>query len=351
MNDMINLRSDTCTLPTDEMRQAMLKSNVGDDTYEEDPTVKELESIAAEIIGKEDALFVSSGTMGNLIALMTHCNAGEEVILEAESHIYYYEVGGMSRVAGLIPRLIKGKNGIMDPDDIKEALRGDNIHYPKTGLICLESSHNRGGGTVVPLDYMDRTMELANEYNLKVHLDGARIFNAAAHLGVDPKVIASKVDSVMFCLSKGLSAPVGSMLCGTKDFILRARKIRKLLGGGLRQSGVIAAPGVVALKTMIPRLTEDNKNAYKLAEGLLNIPGISIDLDTVQTNIVVFNTSNLKVPAKQFSNKLFEQYNIKASTRPPYQVRMVANRHISEKDVGYVIQSVKELSNHLLERL
>lgn len=349
MNNIINLRSDTCTLPTDEMRQAMAMSVVGDDTYDEDPTVKRLESLAADILGKEDSLFVSSGTMGNLISLMTHCSAGQEVILEAESHIYYYEVGGMSRVGGLMPRLVAGKNGIMDPDDIKKALREYNLHYPTTGLICLESSHNRGGGTVVPLEYMERTLDLAREQGLPVHLDGARIFNASFYLGVDPKVIASKVDSVMFCLSKGLSAPVGSMLCGTKDFIKGARKIRKLLGGGLRQSGVIAAPGVVALETMIPRLVEDNNNAQRLAEGLMRIPGILIDMSTVQTNMVVFDVSGLGSTAKEFSSKLYEQYRIKSSTRPPYRIRMVTNRHISLQDIDYTIQSVAELAKKNLE--
>lgn len=351
MQRILNLQSDTCTLPTEEMRQAMYESKVGDDVEESDPTVKELEALAAGIVGKEDSLFVSSGTMGNLLALMTHCSPGHEVILEAESHIYYYEVGGISRIAGLVPRLVQGRDGIMAPEDIVGALREENLHYPDTGLICLENSHNRGGGTVIPLKTLSAISDIAKARGLPLHLDGARVFNAALGLNVDPKEITSKVDTVMFCLSKGLSAPVGSMLCGTKDFIKRARKNRKMLGGGLRQSGVIAAPGIVALKKMIPRLAEDNANARAVGEGLSSIPGIDLDLGTVQTNMVIFGVEGLGATSEEFCRSLEREYGIKTSPRPPHRVRMVTNRHIEKSDVGYIIDSVRRLAREYSERI
>ena len=348
MQRVINLQSDTCTLPTDEMRKAMYDSVVGDDVEEMDPTVKRLETLAASIVGKEASLFVSSGTMGNLLALMTHCAPGREVILEAESHIYYYEVGGISRIAGLVPKQVNGKNGIMDPADIEKAFREDNLHYPETGLICLESSHNRGGGTVIPLENMRAVFAIAKAHNVPVHLDGARLFNAALALNVDPKEIVSSVDSVQFCLSKGLSAPVGSMLCGTKDFIKKARKNRKMLGGGLRQSGVIAAPGIVALEKMIPRLAEDHANAKRIAAGLAEIPGISLDLDTVQTNMVIFGVEGFQASSDEFCTKLENSYHIKTSPRPPHRVRMVTNRHIGAEDVEYIVASVEGTARQFL---
>lgn len=344
IKQIINLESDTFTLPTDEMRKAMYESVVGDDVYEEDPTVNKLEKLAAEIVGKEAALFVPSGTMGNLIAMMVHCNRGEEVIVESEAHIYYYEVGSIGSVAGLTPRFVKGEDGIITCKDVESALREEDIHYPNTGLICLESPHNRGGGTVMPLETMDEIYKLAKERKLKVHLDGSRIFNAAHFLQVDVSEITSKVDSLMFCLSKGLSAPVGSMLCGTNEFIEKSRKIRKLVGGGMRQAGVIAAPAIVALNTMIERLKDDNKNAKDLAKGLSSIPGIKIDLDKVHTNILIFDISDLKVTSKEFRDKLYNNYKIRLSIHSPNTLRMVTHRHIDEKDVDYVISSIKEFA-------
>lgn len=344
-NKTINLRSDTCTLPTEEMREAMKNTPVGDDVYGEDPTINELERLAAHKMGKKAALFVASGTMGNLIALMAHCQRGEEVVLEADSHIYYYEVGGIGAIAGLTPRLVKGQHGIMDPVDIKAVLRKENIHYPNTRLICLESSHNRGGGTVVPLDVMRETYDLARDHSLKIHLDGARIFNAALYLNTNPENITKYVDSVMFCLSKGLSAPVGSMLCGDVDFIQRARKIRKMLGGGMRQAGVLAAAGIVALRKMVERLSEDHDNARRLAEQVADIPGINIDLETVQTNMVLMDVSKLGVSSEEFSQEL-AKYGILCSTRPPYQVRMVTNRHISSADIDTVTEAITVLAKN-----
>jgi threonine aldolase len=346
MQREINLRSDTCTLPTDSMREAMGLATVGDDVYGEDPTIRELERIAAEKVGKPASLFVPSGTMGNLIALMTHCNHGEEVILEADSHIMYYEVGGLSSVAGLCPRVVRGRHGIMDPSDIEKALRDDNIHYPRTSILCLESPHNRGGGTVIPLEVMKASEEVARKHGLRVHLDGARIFNAALHLEVDASVIASFADSVMFCLSKGLSAPVGSVLCGDREFIAKARKIRKLLGGGMRQAGVIAAAGIVALKEMISRLAEDHDNAQRLGKHLAQIPGIELDLSTVQTNMVEYSIAGLGISSSEFAQRL-QKHGVRCSTRPPCQIRMVTHRHIDANDVDGAVEAVVKVVDEI----
>ncbi|WP_366922575.1 low-specificity L-threonine aldolase [Metallumcola ferriviriculae] len=281
---LIDLRSDTVTKPSQEMRQAMADAVVGDDVYQEDPTVKELEQLAAGILGKESALFVPSGTMGNLVAILTHCKSGDEVFLDEESHIYFYEVGGMAALGGLIPRLISNKRGIYHPKSLEDAWRPANIHFPNPGLLCLENTHNRGGGAVVPVERMKEAVEWARKKGLPVHLDGARIFNAALALGVDASVIAEEVDSVQFCLSKGLGAPVGSILAGSEEWINRARKWRKMVGGGLRQSGVLAAAGLVALKGR-NRLAEDHQRAKDMARAINDIAGLTVEIDKVLTNI------------------------------------------------------------------
>ena len=268
----IDLRSDTITLPTDEMRKAMENAEVRDDVYQEDPTINRLEKLAATKVGKEAALFVPSGTMGNLIAVLAHCQRGEEVILGAESHICYYEVGGISAVAGVIPSTILGDSkGALTPQAVDKALREENIHYPETSLICLENTHNRAGGTIYPIQLTKEIYQLAHQRNIQVHLDGARIFNAAIALNLEPSVLAKEVDSVMFCLSKGLSAPVGSILDGSRKFIEKARKQRKMLGGGMRQAGILAAAGIIALEKMVERLRENHNNARILGEGLSNL--------------------------------------------------------------------------------
>ena len=338
----IDLRSDTVTLPTDEMREAMNNAEVGDDVYQEDPTVNRLEELAAKKLGKETALFVPSGTMGNLIAVLTHCQRGDEVILEMDSHIYYYEVGGMSAVAGVIPRLITGDKGILNPQDIKRALREENLHYPKATLICLENTHNRAGGTIVPLEVIEEICQLAHQRNIQVHLDGARIFNAAIALNIEPALLTKNVDSVMFCLSKGLSAPVGSILAGSKEFIQRARKNRKMLGGGMRQAGILAAAGIIAIENMVERLEEDHKNARILGEGLADIGGIKVDLETVQTNMVYLDLNKSGMDTYQFLPKLAE-YNILGSPRPPTKVRLVTHYGISEEDIYTTIKAIKEI--------
>ena len=338
----IDLRSDTVTLPTDEMREAMNNAEVGDDVYQEDPTVNQLEKLAAQKIEKEAALFVPSGTMGNLVAILTHCQRGDEVILETDSHIYYYEVGGLSAVAGVVPRLISGNKGVLNPDDIKKELREENLHYPKTTLICVENTHNRAGGTITSPEVIEEICRLAHQRNIQVHLDGARIFNAAIALNIKPALLIKDVDSVMFCLSKGLSAPVGSILAGSKEFIQKARKNRKMLGGGMRQAGVLAAAGIIALEKMVDRLKEDHKNARILGEGLADIGGINVDLETIQTNMVCFDLQESSMDTFQFLSKL-AKYNILGSPRPPNKVRLVTHYGISEEDIYATIKAIKEI--------
>jgi threonine aldolase len=270
---IIDLRSDTVTHPTDAMRQAMFEAAVGDDVFGEDPTVNRLEVMSAQKMGKEAALFTASGTMSNLIAVLTHTQHGNEIILGSESHIFWYEVGGAAALGGVVMRTVPNDNdGQLALGDIEKTIRDKtNIHYPETTLLCLENTQNRCGGAVLTPEYMDSAVQLAHRHGLRVHLDGARIFNAAVALGIPAVELTRGVDSVGFCLSKGLSAPIGSVLCGSKEFIERARKRRKMLGGGMRQVGVIAAAGIVALETMIDRLAEDHANARKLAEGLMQL--------------------------------------------------------------------------------
>lgn len=320
----------------------MKNANVGDDVYQEDPTVNQLEGLAAEKLRKEAALFVPSGTMGNLIAVLTHCQRGDEVILEIDSHIYFYEVGGMSAVAGVIPRLIIGDKGILDPQDVKRALRDDNFHFPKTTLICLENTHNRAGGTIISPKLTEEICQLAHQRNIAVHLDGARIFNAAIALNIEPALLTKNVDSVMFCLSKGLSAPVGSILAGSKEFIQRARKNRKMLGGGMRQAGILAAAGIIAIENMVERLGEDHKNARILGEGLADIDRIKVDLETIQTNMVNIDLQESGMDTFQFLPKLTE-YNILGLPRPPTEVRLVTHYGISEEDIYATIKAIKEI--------
>jgi threonine aldolase len=339
----IDFRSDTITQPTDEMREAMNNATVGDDVYGEDPTVIRLEELAAAMIGKESSLFVPSGTMGNLIALMTHTQRGDEVILEADSHIYYYEAGGMASLAGIMPHPVRGEKGVMKASDIESSIRPYDVHYPNPRLICVENTHNRAGGTVMNLDQLRETEGIARGYGLSIHMDGARIFNAATALGIDTKELADHVDSIMFCLSKGLSAPVGSILAGSNKFIERARKYRKVLGGGMRQAGHLAAAGIVALEKMVDRLKEDHTNARRLAEGLLSIPGISINLDSVQTNMVNVDVAGLGMSSAEIVQLLLDR-GIKVMGRHATIVRMVTHRHISSEDVDYTVEVVGEIA-------
>jgi threonine aldolase len=338
----IDLRSDTVTLPTKQMRDFIYNAQVGDDVYGEDPSINRLEKMAAEMFGKEAAIFVTSGTQGNQICVMSHTQPGDEIILEEKCHIITYEVGGIGRLAGVQAKLIRGKHGIMDPSDIEAAIREDDIHFPKTKLISLENTHNRAGGTVIPLDILKCTYEVAKKHNIPIHMDGARIFNAASYLNQPVKEIAKYADSVMFCLSKGLCAPVGSVIVGSKNFITRARKFRKMLGGGMRQAGFMAAAGIVALEQMTSRLSEDHENARLLAQGLREIPGITIDMDTVQTNIVICDISGLKMTASEFSAKLYEK-GIRVNGGNSTMVRFVTHYWIKRDDIEATIEAVKLL--------
>ena len=337
----INLRSDTQTLPTEEMLEEMRYAPLGDDVFGEDPTVNKLEKIAAEKMGKEAALLVASGTMGNLCALMSHTHPGDEVILEADSHTYYYEVGGFSALAGLSPRLIQGEHGIITVNMIKKVMRNRDIHFPPTTLLCIENTHNRGGGTIYPVSLMDEIAHFAHEQGLKVHVDGARIFNAAVALGVEVKELVKNADSVMFCLSKGLSAPIGSVLIGSRTFVERARKVRKMLGGGMRQAGVLASAGIVALEKMVDRLTEDHVNARYIAEELVKVNGLQINLNTVQTNMVYCDISQTKVSAIRLS-ALLKEKGLLVSPVPPSKIRLVTNRQISREDAGKAVEIIKK---------
>ena len=288
--NVIDMRSDTVTLPTPEMRRAIAEAPLGDDVYGEDPTINRLEALAADLTGKEAALLVVSGTMGNLCAILAHCGRGEEAIVGDESHIYHYEAGGPSTLGGVAFHVVPTTpGGTLPLAALTDAIRDEeDPHEAITRLICIENTHNRCGGVVLPIEYMQSVRQLAWARGLAVHLDGARLFNAAVALGVDAREITRHVDSVQFCLSKGLSAPVGSILAGDARLIGRARRVRKLVGGGMRQAGIIAAAGIVALEQMVDRLAEDHANARTLAEGLATFAQIEIDLAAVQSDIVIF---------------------------------------------------------------
>lgn len=332
LNGKLDFRSDTITEPTEEMREAMKRAKVGDDGREGDPTVRELEEYSAQLLGKEAALFVVSGTMGNLVPILTHTTHGQEMILERDAHIYWYEVGGMAAVGGLVVNRVPGTDGVMRADDVEAAIRGDNVHFPRTGLICVENTHNVAGGTCWTVADMAAVKNVAAKRGIPVHLDGARIFNAAVALGVPAKDIAAQVDSLTFCLSKGLSAPVGAMIAGTKTFIEAAKKKRKMLGGTLRQGGVIAAAGLVAVKTMVNRLAEDHANARALAGKLNAIPGVSVLMHTVQTNIVRTNVAGLGVPAATVAAKLAAEGVLVLSPTAD-ALRWLTHRHVTAADV------------------
>ena len=287
MHDIVDLRSDTLTLPTPEMRDAMARAQVGDDVWEEDPTVQRLEAMSAECLGKEAGLFVASGTMGNLISVVSQTQTGQEVVLDLDSHIFNYEVAGAAVIGNVQMRPVKTARGFLTPDQVREALRPANIHLPPTGLVCVENTHNRHGGTCCTPEEISGIAAVAHAASVPVHLDGARLFNAAVALKRPARDFTRDVDSVTFCVSKGLGAPVGSVICGSTDLIARARRVRKMLGGGMRQAGIIAAAGIVALERMVDRLAEDHTNARTLAEGVAKLPGLSVDLASVQTNIVV----------------------------------------------------------------
>lgn len=329
----LNFRSDTQTLPTEQMLDAIRSAPLGDDICGEDPTVQKLEAMAAEKMGKEAAMLVISGTMGNLVALMTHAKGlGGEALIDTEAHIFYYEGGGLCSIAGWTPMPLTSRSGMLNPDEVAAAIRKPNQHFPTPGLLCLENTHNRSGGRVIPLDLHKRLCNVAREHGLAVHLDGARIFNAAVATGVPASAYAADVDSVQFCLSKGLSCPLGSVLCGSHEFIEKARFHRKRVGGGMRQAGIIAAAGIVGLETMIERLAEDHRNARLLAEGISCIPKLKVDLASVETNMVNVDHTGTGMSTSEFVAAL-RAVDILAGERPPTAVRMVVNRHVGKAEV------------------
>ncbi len=332
--EIVDLRSDTVTKPTPEMREAMAKAEVGDDVYGDDPTVNKLQEIAAEKMGKEAGLFVPSGTMGNLAAILSHCQRGDEVIIGQLNHSFLYEAGGMSVLGGVNSYQLKNQpDGSLLPQDVVHAIRPDDPHDPITRLVCLENTHNRCGGTVQTAEYTRSISRLAHDHGLKVHLDGARIFNAAAALGLPARELAEPVDSVTFCLSKGLSAPVGSVLCGDRAFIEKARRARKLLGGGMRQAGVLAAAGIVALEKMTGRLVEDHARARKLADGLRKNDCIVLDEGTPATNMVFFNLApHARLTAPEICKKL-EKEGILVSPSGERRFRLVTHCWINDAGV------------------
>ena len=339
----IDLRSDTMTKPTPSMRRAMAEAEVGDDVFGEDPTVNRLEKLAAERMGKEAAVFVTSGTMGNLVSQLAHCGRGDEIILGSRSHTFFFEQGGSAAVGSIHPRTVPNQpDGKLALEDIEDAIRGDNIHFPQTRLIVLENTHNQCSGYPLDADYMKAVGEIARRHGLKIHVDGARIFNAAVALNVEPSDLTAEADSVSFCLSKGLAAPIGSVVCGTQDFINQARRARKLIGGGMRQAGIMAAAGIVALNEMVERLADDHANAKKLAQGLANIPGILVDPEHIKTNIVFIEITRSDMTAEELSNRLNEE-GVRISAGGPQRLRAVTHYHISSDDIDYTLSAFAKI--------
>jgi len=332
LNGKLDFRSDTITEPTEEMREAMKRARVGDDGREGDPTVRELEEYSAHLLGKEAGLFVISGTMGNLVSILAHTHPGQEAILERDAHIFWTEVGGISAVGGLVVHRVAGTDGIMAAPDVEAAIRPARMHFPETGLIILENTHNMAGGTVWTVGQMAAVKAVAERHKIPAHLDGARIFNAAVALGVPAKEIAAQTDSATFCLSKGLSAPVGSVIVGSRPFIELARKKRQMLGGTTRQGGVIAAAGLVALRTMVDRLADDHTLARRLGEKLSTIPGLEVNLRTVQTNIVRTKVTGLGVPAAKVVESLAKE-NVYVLAQQTDTLRWLTHRHVTAADV------------------
>jgi len=339
---IVDLRSDTVTRPTPEMREAMYRAEVGDDVFGDDPTVNRLEETTAQRLGKEAALFVASGTMGNLVALLTHCTRGDEVILGDRSHTFLFEQGGMAALGGITPWPIPNQpDGTLRLEDIEKAIRGDNSHFPRTRLVCLENTHNMCDGAPLTTAYTAQAAQLAHDHGLQVHLDGARIFNAAAALEVDVRELVREVDSVMFCLSKGLCAPVGSLLCGSADFIAEARRARKVVGGGMRQVGIVAAAGLVALEKIAPRLEEDHARARRLAEGMAEIPGVEVA--PAASNMVYFwLAEGISKTQDEIVDSLAER-GILLLSRLEGRFRAVTHYWISDEDIERAIEALREV--------
>ncbi|SHJ83438.1 L-threonine aldolase [Geosporobacter subterraneus DSM 17957] len=346
MQKIIDLRSDTVTQPTQEMRDAMYHAVVGDDIMGEDPTVRELETLAAELMGKEDGLFFSSGTLANQAAVMTYTQRGEEIIVGDTSHIYNLEVGGLSALSQVQPRPISVPNGFYDISLMEDLIQEEGIQRAKTSLICIENTNNLNAGMVVPLENINQVCDLGKRHNIPVYMDGARIFNAAVASSMEAKEIVKNVDAVMFALTKGLSAPFGAVLTGRKEFIQKARWMKQRLGGGFRQAGFIAAPGIVALKTMMPQIAKDHKNAQLLGKGLAGVEGLIIDVSKIHTNIVTASVEQLPITIENFLDQLLEK-GIKAKRISKTSFRMVTHLGIEESHVQEVIEAVKNIVSQL----
>jgi threonine aldolase len=339
---MIDLRSDTVTLPTEEMRAAMARAEVGDDVYGEDPTVNRLQAAAAAALGKEAALFVPSGTMGNLLAVRCQTQPGDEIVIQREAHILQFEMGGLCSFSGVVPRTVEGVRGILSADEVAANLHTNVPYYRmRTTLVCVENTHNHGGGSIYPLEALAAIRRVTAEQGVPVHMDGARIFNAAVALGVPAAQIARHADTVMFCFSKGLSAPVGSALCGPPEVIERARRVRRVVGGGMRQAGVLAAAALVALERMVDRLAEDHANARALANGLAEIPGIEIEPAAVRTNILICRLAG-GAPACASLVAGLRQRGVMVSQLSADTIRMVTHRHIGPAEVARALAAVRD---------
>ncbi len=338
----IDLRSDTVTKPSPEMRRAMADAEVGDDVFIEDPTINRLQERAAEIFKREAALFVPSGTMGNLTCIVAHTRPGQEVICEEAGHIYNYEMASMSAIGGVLPRVVHAPDGILTWELVVKAIRPKIYYRPQTALVSLENTHNMAGGTVYPTSVANEICDNAHAAGIPVHLDGARIFNAATCLGQDAAEITKKFDSIQFCLSKGLGAPVGSMIVASREFVERCRSIRKMLGGGMRQAGILAAAGLIALETGPKRLQEDHDNAQFLAQRLAEIPGITLDPAKVQTNIVIFDLKKSHRPSGDFLKALAGR-GVLAVPVDNERVRMVTHLDVDRADVEKAAAVVREV--------
>ncbi len=343
--NVIDLRSDTVTHPTPAMREAMFRAEVGDDVLGDDPTVQRLEALAARRMGKEAAVYVASGTMANLASLLAHTGRGDEVIVGSESHILHHEVAGAAGLGGIQLREARNDaSGRLDPGEVRSLIRPRDASSPRTALVCLENTHNRCGGAAIPLSATAAVARVAHDGGAQVHIDGARIFNAAVALETTPDLLAADADSISFCLSKGLSAPIGSLVCGSGEFVAKARKARKMLGGGMRQVGIIAAAGIVAIEEMTGRLAEDHANARALADGIASMPGIKLDPSTVQTNLVIFDVEGIdRVKLQQAMRERGV-----LSTGVPPRLRMVTHYGIERSDIDEALGRIREAVESLV---
>jgi len=339
---IVDLRSDTVTLPSDAMRRAMLKAEVGDDVYGEDPTARRLEELAAATLGHDAAIFVPTGTMGNQIAIHLLVGRGTEVILEEGSHVYNYELGAMAAWTGALPRVLRGERGLLEPDAIERALWPRTYYFSRASLVVLENSHNHAGGTVLPPERQGSLLEIARRHDLRAHLDGARIFNAATALGRPARELAAGFDTVMFCLSKGLGAPVGSLLCGGEELIREARVVRKRMGGGMRQVGVLAAAGLVALEGNVDRLRDDHERARRLAEAIADLSILRVDLASVETNMVMCDV----VPPTTAEGVLegLKQRGILAGTMGPGRIRFVTHLDVDDAGIDRAVETLRDFA-------